>query len=265
MVRRSRCCVIAAHPNDEIVGGGCLISKLPNVVILHISNGCPRTLEEARELGFDSTAECAEARRNECLSALKLARVPHERVVDFGVNQLAVPLQLSQLSRRLLGFLQAAAPQIVLTHAYEGGHPDHDATAFAVHAATRLLEENGLKPPVVFEMALYPGQNDQSRIPEFLHHPSGEITTLMLDDNARDLKRRMFQCFPSQEHVLSESPLGPEKFRKAPNYDFTIAPHNGKLHYENFAWGLTGREWRAYAGEALEELFPRSRAHHTGL
>ena len=26
---------------------------------------------------------------------------------------------------------------VVLTHAYEGGHPDHDAVAFAVHRAAR--------------------------------------------------------------------------------------------------------------------------------
>ncbi|MGH9880314.1 MAG: hypothetical protein ACRD6N_02670, partial [Pyrinomonadaceae bacterium] len=69
--RSSRCCVIAAHPNDEIVGGGCLISKLPDVQILHISNGAPRAAEEVLAAGFETVADYVEAGKRECLSALE--------------------------------------------------------------------------------------------------------------------------------------------------------------------------------------------------
>jgi len=31
-------------------------------------------------------------------------------------------------------------PGAVIAHAYEGGHPDHDAAAIAVHYACRLIE-----------------------------------------------------------------------------------------------------------------------------
>jgi N-acetylglucosamine malate deacetylase 2 len=253
--RSSRCCVIAAHPNDEIVGGGCLISKLPNVQILHISNAAPRSGEEVLAAGFATVADYVEARKRECLSALELARVPAQRVFEFGMAQFKSPFQLVELSMRLLAFLQKISPQIVLTHAYEGGHPDHDATAFATHAAVRLLLESGLKPPVVFEMALYPGKNGNSKVPEFLQSPARESTTLMLDSKAQELKHRMFACFKTQQRILDDSPLGPERFRQAPGYDFLLPPHSGKLHYEHFDWGITGKQWRALASEAMEKLF----------
>ena len=45
-----------------------------------------------------------------------------------------------------------------------------------------------------------------------------------------------------------------ERFRPAPNYDFTRPPHAGQLFYEKFNWGMTGEQWRALAGRALQRL-----------
>ncbi len=253
----TRCSVAAAHPNDEIVGCGCLISKLSNVSILHVSNGAPRFVEEARAAGFDSIEAYAQTRQRECLAALALAKIGPEVVTNLDLPQLDASSQLVPLTLRLVSFLQMTSSQIVLTHAYEGGHPDHDATAFGIHAAARLLKQHGLKPPLIVEMALYPGSKGMSKVPEFLHRPARESTTLVPDGEARGLKLKMFACFETQKQVLARSPLGPEKFRQAPAYDFRLPPHPGKLHYENFDWGITGDTWRALASQALEELFAK--------
>jgi LmbE family N-acetylglucosaminyl deacetylase len=246
--------VIVAHPNDEIVAGGCLISKLPNVRIVHVSTGAPQSLEEVRAAGWDSVSSYTEARRRESLAALELANVTEERVMDFGMDQFEAPFRMVHLTKRLLRFLQQTMPQILLTHAYEGGHPDHDATAFAAHVAVRLLQKNGLKPPVIFEMAIYPS-NEGAKVPEFLHSPLLESTTLMLDPKARALKEQMFSCFKSQRQVLVRSPLVSEKFRRAPVYNFRLPPHNGQLHYEKLNCEISGKHWREMATEALDELF----------
>lgn len=258
-VQRQMCCsVVAAHPNDEIVGGGCLLAKLSNVRILHISNGIARSLSEARLSGFESIADYAEVRRRECLAALSLAGIGSARVADLNLCQFEASSQLVSLTLEVLSFLQTTAAQIVLTHAYEGGHPDHDATAFATHAAVRLLEESGLKPPSIFEMAIYPGRSGMSKVPEFLQRPARESTTFVPNSEARDLKLQMFECFKSQKQILDRSPLGPEKFRQAPGYDFELPPHPGKLYYETFEWGFSGESWRTLASAALKELFERS-------
>jgi LmbE family N-acetylglucosaminyl deacetylase len=54
----------------------------------------------------------------------------------LGIPDQAASLGLAGLARRLAVQLAASGAEVVVTHAYEGGHPDHDATAFAVHAMT---------------------------------------------------------------------------------------------------------------------------------
>jgi LmbE family N-acetylglucosaminyl deacetylase len=252
-VKRIRCAVVVAHPNDEIVGAGCLISKISPISVLHVSDGVSQMFENAY-----LRAHCAETRRRECIRALNLANVPADNVVEWQLQPFMAPYQLEGLSEKLLKFFRKISPEVVLTHAYEGGHPDHDATAFAVHAAVRRLLTR-LKPPAIYEMAIYPGNNGLSKVPEFLFDASRESTTLVLDATAVKLKRQMFECFTTQREVMANTPLGPEKFREAPIYDFRLPPHFGKLHYEKLEFGITGKEWRSLARQALKTLNPRNR------
>lgn len=255
-----RCAVIVAHPADEVVGAGCLISKLVDVTVLHVTDGAPCDMEDAQAAGFKERAEYAEARKQECISALAIANVPRDRVVDLEVTDHCASNYLADLTKRITTFLQESAADIVVTHPYEGGHPDHDATAFATHAAVRLMEENGFKPPALFEMALYPSEDFKAKVPEFLPGPERETTTLLLDEKATRLKRQMFACFATQRESLAVSPFGPEKFRQPSTYDFTTPPHAGKLHYENFDWAPRSGEWQTLASKALADLFPNGKS-----
>jgi hypothetical protein len=67
-------------------------------------------------------------------------------------------------------------------------------------------------------------------------------------------KRRMFECFRSQEHVLKEFSIDEECFRLAPEYDFAEAPHPGNLYYEDKNWGVSGQQWRYLALMAAHDL-----------
>ncbi len=256
-----RCSVIVAHAADEVVGAGCLISKLADVTVLHVTDGAPQDMQDAKAAGFEERSAYAQARKQECLSALALANVPENRVVDLEVADHCAPNFLADLTKRIAAFLQQSSADIVLTHPYEGGHPDHDATAFATHAALRLMMQNGLKPPVLFEMALHPSTDFKAKVAEFLPGASGETTTLLLDEKAQELKQRMFACFESQRESLKVSPVGPEKFRQPSTYDFSAPPQGGKLHYENFDWALRSSEWQSLANKALGDLFPTPEVH----
>src|SRR5688572_3372807 len=125
--RKTRCSVIVAHPADEVVGAGCLISKLIDVTVLHVTDGAPP--EVAKAAGFAERSEYARARRQECLAALALARVPEDRVFEFAVTDHYASHYLEDLTRKIANFMQQFAVDVVVTHPYEGGHPDHDATA----------------------------------------------------------------------------------------------------------------------------------------
>ena len=255
----TQCAVIIAHPADEIVGAGCLISKLVEVTILHVTNGAAHVPDDAFKAGVKDPIEYADVRRQECLSALAIANVPADRVVELDFPDQFASLHLTDLTRRIAAFLQHSGADIVVTHPYEGGHPDHDATAFATHSALRLMEDNGLRPPVLFEMALHPSSDFKAKVPEFLGS-AGETTTLLLDERAIELKRRMFECFLTQRESLDLSPIGPERFRKQLPYDFVAAPNGGRPYYENFEWAPSGKEWQSLARQALADLFPQQTA-----
>ena len=256
LTRSTRCSVIVAHPADEVVGAGCLISKLVDVTILHITDGAPCDMHDAEAAGFKQRLDYAEARRQECLAALAIANVPEGRVVEFAVTDQCAAQFLADLTRKITTFLRQSAADIVVTHPYEGGHPDHDATAFATHGALRLMKESGFRAPVLFEMALHPSEDYKAKVPDFLPGSDRETTTLLLDKRAEKLKERMFACFATQRESLEASPVGPEKFRQPPNYDFSVPPQHGRLHYENFAWALRSDEWQSLASQALSDLFP---------
>jgi len=258
LTRRTRCAIIVAHPSDEIVGAGGLISKLLEVAILHTTDGAPADMVDANAAGFEDLVEYAAARRNECRAALALSNVTPDKITDLAIMDRCASEFLPELAKKIALFVQQAGATIVVTHPYEGAHPDHDATAFATHAALRLLNKNGFRPPALFEMALHPSLDSGAKIPEFLSAPDRETTVLMLDERARALKANMFDCFKSQQESLHDSPIEPERFRAPGDYDFNQPPCEGKLHYENFEWAPSPEAWQQNAREAWATLFPAS-------
>jgi LmbE family N-acetylglucosaminyl deacetylase len=247
----TRCAVVVAHPGDEIVGAGCLLAKLTDVTVVHVTNGA----DEHRSLAPPASEEPA-TREEECLKALALANVSKDEVTSFGVPYSEAHLFLTELTKRISLFMQQSGADIIVTHPYEGGHPDHDATAFATHAALRLMERNGFRPPVLFEMALHPGEDGVSKVPEFLWFGEGNVTTLLLDERATKLKQQMFACFESQKQSMLASPLGPEKFRQPGDYDFSAVPPAAGSYYSSFGASSVRTEWPALMSRALAQLFP---------
>jgi len=253
LARQTRCVVVVAHPDDDVVGAGGLISRLDNVTVLHITDGVSRN-GSANE-AFDASSESARALR-ESRQALALANVPPEHIVEFGLSTEQAPFELANLTRRIAAFLMQIAPDIVLTNPYEGGDPDHDATAFATHAALRLMREKGFEPPSIFEIAMYPTPEGNKRVLDFLASEAAETTTLLLDKKARDLKRQMFDCFTTRPDLQRQNSFARERFRRPPRYNFAAPPNGGKLNYERVAPGVDSVEWQELVRKAWSELFP---------
>jgi len=244
--------VIAAHPDDETVGAGGLLPRMRHATIVTVTDGAPRHPGDAERAGCASREEYARLRRDELLAALSLAGIPEERTRALNLADQEASLEMAYLTMRLVDILRELRPTTVLTHAYEGGHPDHDATAFAVHAACARVAS----PPEVLEFASYhadAGCSGAIEVGEFLPD-STRVTTLKLSETARRRKAAMIQRFGSQLHMLQHWPLDVERYRPAPAYDFMQPPHPGKLYYENFDWGVTRDRWRQLAEEALRTL-----------
>ena len=246
--------IVVAHSDDEVIGIGGQLARLRGVRLLHVTDGAPRNLLDARAAGFDSWEGYAAARRHELLAALGVAGIEATQADQLAIPDQGASFQLVDLAQTLAAKFSVLRPEMVVTHAYEGGHPDHDASAFAVHAACALVRRCGGEAPAIIEMTGYHMATRGPVKSEFLDCPGSPVTTLVLGDPERALKRRLIDCFSTQSRVLADFPIDVERFRPAPAHDFMRPPHGGRLYYEHFDWGVDGIRWRALAGQALAAL-----------
>jgi N-acetylglucosamine malate deacetylase 2 len=245
--------VVVAHPDDETIGIGAQLPRLSGATIVLLTDGAPTSGTDAARLGFPSVAAYAATRRQEMQAALALAGVPLDALVAFDIPDQDASLDLPDLSRRLAELFRERGIGIVLTHAYEGGHPDHDAAAFAVRAASRLGARRELAVAVI-EMPFYHAGPEGWASQLFLPADDAPETVIPLNQAERDLKQRMMAAHVSQAEILGRMSLEAERFRPAPPYDFTKSPADGPLLYESFGWGITGERWRNLARAALAKL-----------
>ena len=247
--------LVVAHPDDETISaGGLLLRHAGPVTIVHLTDGAPRNLQDAEQYGFANRDEYASARRAELLAALQLAGIGPEHTREPGVADQEASRCMADLARTVASLLADLRPERVITHPYEGGHPDHDACALVVHAACRLLQQDGIQPPSITEMTSYHRGETGWVTGEFLPANGSQASVLLLREDELEQKRRMLACFGTQQDVLCMFPLERERFRPAPRYDWLQPPHSGPLLYEQYDWGMRGECWRALAGEALAEL-----------
>jgi len=216
-----------------------------------VTDGAPRDGHDAAAYGFATLADYEAARRRELAAALTKGGADHLRTLSLGIVDQEAMHHLPSLARQLRERFLQERPQAVVTHAYEGGHPDHDAAAFAVHAACRLMAE----PPAILEMALYYRREGRLVSGEFLPSTAQEPrTAIELNEEEIRRKQRMIDCFTTQRWLLTQLDSAVERLRIAPGYNFRTAPHPGELHYETLGWGITGVDWRRNAAAALAEL-----------
>lgn len=242
-----RLLVVAAHPDDETIGLGALLGEMKDAFVLHVTDGAPRDGVDAAAHGLGSISDYAGARRREAPQALALARIAPDRQMRLDVPDQGAACRLVEITHRIADLIARLRPGLVVTHAHEGGHPDHDATAFAVRAALRL------RPAPLAEMTGYHAEGYGLAVGRFLP-PVGQAVVFPLAPGRLAVKRRMLDCFATQRTVLAAFPPSDETLRPAPRADFTLPPHPGELFYERFAWGMTGARFRERAATALRQL-----------
>lgn len=248
-----RIMIVIAHPDDETIGMGAQLCRFRNALLIQVTDGAPRDGRDAAAHGYAAIADYAAARRLELAAALEAGQAAGIRTAIIGIADQEACFELVSLTERILGHLRAERPDAIFVQPYEGGHPDHDAGAFAARAACRLIEAEGGTPPALIEMTGYHAEGTAFATGIFL--PVGPpVRTLRLGPAARLRKRRMIDCFVSQRDLLAGFGTKVERFREAPDYNFAEPPHPGELHYERLGWNITGALWRHHARAALEAL-----------
>jgi N-acetylglucosamine malate deacetylase 2 len=249
-----RTLAVLAHPDDETLGASSRLRRLRHAIFVYVTDGAPLDEADAYAAGFPSRELYALARRAELQGALFFAGIPCDRVRPLNIVDQAASLHLAWLTEKVLYFLLTEEPEVVLTHPYEGGHPDHDATAFAVHMACRLVAQHDLPTPAIIEFTSYNGAGGSLTSGGFLPAPGHAERAIALDPEDVDFKQGLIACYATQQHILHRASLHEERFRLAPAYDFEAPPHEGTLLYEHCPWRMNGARWRTLARAATDRL-----------
>lgn len=247
--------LVVAHPDDETLAVGGSLHLFRRLLLIHVTDGAPRLLDDAAREGFDSSASYAAARAAELDAALALVRSETGRKITrltLGVSDQSATASIPEIAARLQQAFDAHGIEAALTHCYEGGHPDHDAVAMAVQ-----LSGTG----EITEFAGYHADEGGAlRTGEFLkqYHArksagilqaletSPDVMTVQLSGADLARKHAMLACFRTQREILSRFDPSVERFRRAPRYDFSQPPHPGRLLYEEWGW-MSGQAWREQA------------------
>lgn len=199
--RRPRAVVLAAHPDDEVLGIGGLLHLLARdgwqVDVVWASDG------EASHPGSTAVApdELARRRRDESLDARR------ELGLDGATTWLALPdsgLQAheGQVAAGLQGTVGDAGPvDLLLAPWHADGHPDHEVCG---RVALALGQRSGVP---VWEVPIWAWHwgGPAGLGPRWPH-----ARTVTLDEQARNAKATAVQRFSSQLH-----PLGPAEEDRA--------------------------------------------------
>jgi N-acetylglucosamine malate deacetylase 2 len=249
--RTLRPLLLVAHQDDETIGASALLGRVPGCTVVYLTDGAPKDPRLRSPLAGTSRQHYAQLREEEASAALARVGIPGSRIVFLGGTDQEAIYEWRSLLESFIEILQALRPEILITHPYEGGHPDHDAAALIGRLA--VLQMKGAMPSLL-EMTSYHTRRGQLVLSEF--HPDcrgdeGDVFTIRLTPEEQDRKKGMLSCYRSQAEVLSVVPLELERTRMAPSYDFTRPPHQGSLWYELLGWPTTGARWRELAAQAL--------------
>lgn len=247
-----RTLLVFAHPDDETVALGARLGRFGAAPFIHVTDGAPRNEQDSRWHGFASWLDYRAARAEEFRNLLTTAQIPQATHECLEIPDQGASAELPPLTRRIAELLERRAPEVIFTHPYEGGHPDHDACAFAVHHAVRLRRARGQTVPLIIESGFY---NAQSAPGDLL--PCNEQVpqrAYRLTPEEQQRKKRLIDCFTSQKETLQGFPLEWERFRVAPAYNFRVPPHEPPLLYDRYPWGMTSTRFNQLANNAEDLL-----------
>lgn len=242
-----RIAVLAAHPDDESIGASFLLSHCSEPRVIYLTDGAPRNTTLWPPDFRGSREDYARCRRAEAGAALAHAGVSPRRIEWLGgIDQEAI-FGIARMTEGLTTLLAKDQIDVLVTHPYEGGHPDHDAAALIASLAISRLAHECL----LLEMTSYHASGERCVNGTFLNPDRSRECAFELSATDQARKQAMFDAQVSQKLVLGSFPLDRERLRLAPDYDFTAPPHEGRLWYEILGWEMTGKRWRELAADAL--------------
>lgn len=241
--------ILGAHQDDlEICCTGLIKQIQKNngkINVVYTTNGAPKDNSYYPRYNIDNPTDYALLRKKESLKALSLLGLSSDNATFFNYMDQDLINHIIEARDNLIELISIHNPSILVSPAYEGGHPDHDVTRLIAEEAVELSK----KEILFLEYSEY---NNYENIEKFFKFIPNEslIFNIKLNEEEISLKRKIFECFPSQKKYIWDflsSDINNEKFRIAIKEDFLKLPHERPLYYENINIKLK-------PGEVLEKI-----------
>jgi LmbE family N-acetylglucosaminyl deacetylase len=230
--------VVVAHADDETLWAGSALPRLRNGRLVHLTDSSPRDMTDARRLGIGTRAAYAAVRAAELDAALAELGASPVRI-GYGVPDQEAVGHLPELIERLTSDCRGVTA--ILTHPYEGGHPDHDSAALACRIVADRLG------CALVEFACYPEIDGARAFGRFWPDPGHPEHMRPLSPFERGAVARALARHASQQAVIGDYLPDAERWRDAPRYDFTRPPPPPHALYDRFGWAMTSARWRERA------------------
>lgn len=144
-IKNKKILIVAAHPDDEVLGcGGTLIKLKKNnkIKILFMTDGVSSRGKRIKEII---------QRKKNCLDLMKYLKLPKPLFFNFPDNQMdKVPLL--KIVKKIEKILKSFKPEIIFTHYYNCLNVDHQITFKALNTAARPVGKQSIKKILCFEI-----------------------------------------------------------------------------------------------------------------
>lgn len=154
MVKNKKILVVAAHPDDEVLGcGGTIAKHVENgddVFTLIIGDGITSRYSE-NELCDESVCKQVDRIKSECMQAAKIMGVKNTKVIGNYCCRFD-QLPLLNITKVIEKQINEVKPEIIYTHGPFDVNNDHSIVFKAILAATRPASDFIVKKILAFEV-----------------------------------------------------------------------------------------------------------------
>jgi N-acetylglucosamine malate deacetylase 2 len=225
--------VFVAHPDDESIGCSGLLQRADSSRVVFAVDAAPPHYGFEQKFGslptYSDIRFVEASRALACVPQSTFRRLtkPDQSYFQDQHLFLDLPAAYASLKQRILEF----SPDLMITHACEGGHIDHDACHFlAAWAASEL----GCK---TWEFPLYWRTTFGRNIFQRFRSPLSSEVLLTLSQAERNRKKLMLSQYPTQNKLTSVFQLDSERFRPPSTQKYERLGWRNYA-FENRRWGL---------------------------
>ena len=189
MVINMKILIIAAHPDDEVLGCGGTIARLSlnnDLYILILGEGIT-----SRNIPEEQKKEEVKQLRRDAESANKVLGVKKVFFEAFPDNRFDT-IPLLDIIKTIESHIQKIKPEIIYTHHYGDLNIDHQITHKAVLTATRPIGDYPVKKILIFETLSSTEWNKQTQDNIFMPNIYTDISKTI------DKKLEAMQCYKSE-------------------------------------------------------------------